>query len=150
MEPGVDELVARVSDALAGIRSVRVAYLFGSRARGTARPDSDLDIAVLYDPLLDANGRETVRRDVIDRLADSIGALGERADVVDLNRAGSAVGFRVIRDGRRLLERDRAERVRLEARIARAYDDERPRRELLRRGAIEAGRRLGAQVTGRS
>jgi len=84
-------------------------------------------------------------------------AMSEARAGAPLHNIGRAVerrakrsGFRVIRDGRRLLERDRAERVRLEARIARAYDDERPRRELLRRGAIEAGRRLGAQVTGRS
>ena len=43
----------RLRDGLArGLRAeptVRLAYLFGSRARGAARPDSDVDVAVLVD-----------------------------------------------------------------------------------------------------
>lgn len=150
MEPDGDTLVERVRAALVPMAAIRVAYLFGSRVSGRARADSDLDLAVLYDPLLGPAERETVRREVVGALTDTLGRLGESTDVVDLERAGSALGFRAIRDGRRLLERDRAERVRLEARIARMYDDDAPRRELMWRAAIEAGRRLGAQVTGRS
>lgn len=146
----VDELAARTARALEPIAGVRLAYLFGSRVTGRARPDSDLDLAVVYDPALDAGGRLRDQLEVIGALTDALGALGERTDVVDLDRASSAVGFRAIRQGRCVIERDRAQRVRFEARIARLYDDEAPRRELIRRGAIQAGRRLGAQVTGRS
>ena len=145
----VDTLVTRVHDALSGIAGIRLAYLFGSRVTGRARPDSDLDVAVLYDPALDAAGRLRVQLDIIAALTDTLGAIGERADVVDLGRASSAIGFRAIREGRRAIERDRAERVRFEARTARRYDDEAPRREIIRRGAIRAARRLGGQATGR-
>jgi predicted nucleotidyltransferase len=44
-EPEVD-LEQRIASALAPFEDVRVAYLFGSRARGSARADSDLDLAV--------------------------------------------------------------------------------------------------------
>lgn len=60
---------------------VAVAYLFRSRAEGTARPDSDHDVAVLFaaaEPALDA----TVRL-----AADLAGVLGTEADVVALDRA---------------------------------------------------------------
>jgi predicted nucleotidyltransferase len=150
MEADVDRLVARVRRALEPIAGVRVAYLFGSQVTGRARPDSDLDLAVLYEPSLDAEGREEVRRDVVAALVRELGPLGEAGDVVDLDRVGSGVGFRAVRDGRLLLERERAERVHLVVRIARAYDDDAPRRELMRRAAIEAGRRLGAEAAGRS
>lgn len=62
--------------ALAGRREVRVALLFGSRARGEHRPDSDVDIAVLGD---------------VDRLALAAAlsrATGHEVEVVDLENAG--------------------------------------------------------------
>ena len=142
-------LVERVRRALAGIAGIRVAYLFGSRATGRARADSDLDLAVKHDPSLDPAERLDVELDAVAALTDELGPLGERADVVDLDRASSAVGFRAIRDGRRVVDRDPAERVRLEARIARTYDDDAPRREVIRQAAARAARRLGAGVTGR-
>ena len=51
MEPR-DALLTSLRNALAGRRDVRVAYLFGSRARGDAREDSDVDVAV-YAPDVD-------------------------------------------------------------------------------------------------
>jgi predicted nucleotidyltransferase len=148
-KPDVDALVERVRRALAPIAGIRVAYLFGSRVTGQARADSDLDLAVKYDPGLDAAGRLHVELSAVAALTDELASIGERADVADLDRAGSAVGFRAIRDGRRVVERDPGERVRLEARIARAYDDDGPRRELIRQAAARAARRLGAEVPGR-
>jgi predicted nucleotidyltransferase len=145
----MDTLLERATRALGGVGGIRVAYLFGSRVAGRARADSDLDLAVWYDPALDPAARAGVELDLVAALTDELGPLGERADIVDLDRAGSALAFRAIRDGRRLIERNRAERVRLEARIARRYDDEAPRRALIRRAAIRAGRRLGAEAAGR-
>ena len=40
-----EALVASLRRALLGRTDVRVAYLFGSRARGDAREDSDADVA---------------------------------------------------------------------------------------------------------
>lgn len=150
MAASVDDLAQRVSAALAPVEAVRVAYLFGSRAAGRARPQSDLDLAVRFDAGLDGRGRELARRAVVARLTDALGALGEKTDVVDLDLADSAVGFRAIRDGRCVLARDRAERVLLEARVARRYDDDGPRRELFRRAAIRVARDLAETSRGRS
>lgn len=146
----MDDLAQRVSAALATVEAVRVAYLFGSRAAGRPRPESDLDLAVRFDAGLDGRGRELARREVVARLTDALGPLGEKTDVVDLDLADSAVGFRAIRDGRCVLARDRAERVLLEARVARRYDDDGPRRELFRRMAIRVARDLAETSRGRS
>ena len=87
---------------------VAVAYLFGSRAEGTARPDSDHDVAVLFadpDPTLDA----TVR------LAADLGAVfGTEVDVVDLDRAELELRGRVAERGRLLYSADEPRRVRFE------------------------------------
>jgi predicted nucleotidyltransferase len=82
-----------VSRVLAA-HGVAVAYLFGSRAAGTARPDSDHDVAVLFasgEPRLDA----TVRLG-----ADLAAVLGTAVDVVDLDRAGLELRGTVAESGR--------------------------------------------------
>lgn len=135
------ELAARVGRALEGLACVRVAYLFGSRARGTAHEGSDLDVAIAFDPTLDERATFDAKRDVLDALAVHLGALGERADIVDLRHDGSSVAFRAIRDGVLALTRTERERVELVARIMRAYDDDAPRRALFRASALRAGRR---------
>lgn len=143
-----DTLARAIQSALAPLEQVQVAYLFGSRARGTERRDSDLDLALAFTRGLDDAQRGRSKLQVIDALTAALGALGERADVVDLDRAGSALAFSAIARGRCVFARDRAERVRLEAHIARRYDDERPRRELMRAAAIRAAARMGADNHG--
>lgn len=87
---------------------VAVAYLFGSRASGTAREDSDHDVAVLFtsaEPPLDA----TVR------LGAALAAvLGTSVDVVDLGRAGIELRGTVAESGRLLYSGDESRRVRFE------------------------------------
>ena len=85
---------------------VAVAYLFGSRAEGTARPTSDHDVAVLFadpEPALDA----TVRL-----AADLAGILGTEVDVVDLDRAELELRGHVAERGRLLHSADEIRRVR--------------------------------------
>ena len=80
------------------------AYLFGSRARGDERADSDVDVAVYVDRarMPDAPfGYEA-------ELATVLGAAVGRTpvDVVVLNAAPPLLYGRVLRDGERLLARD--------------------------------------------
>jgi predicted nucleotidyltransferase len=114
-----DATLRAIEGALAPLDQILVAYVFGSRARGTARPDSDLDLAIALPRDLADTERGRVKLQVIDALTAALGALGERADIVDLDRAGSAVAFSAISGGQCVFVRDRADRVRLEARIAR-------------------------------
>jgi predicted nucleotidyltransferase len=141
-DASVDAIGRAIKDALAAVPSIEVAYLFGSRARGDARPDSDLDLAIALPREMDDAERGRVKLHVIDVLTASLGQLGERADIVDLDRAGSSVAFAAIAQGQCVYARDRVDRVRLEARVARRYDDERPYRELMRAAAIRAAERM--------
>jgi uncharacterized protein len=81
-------LVARIRSALAGRADVRVAVLFGSQARGTAGPTSDVDVAV------DAPGV-----DLLDLAALLAGALEREVDVVALDDATIPLLEHLVRDG---------------------------------------------------
>ena len=44
-----EEVIGQVRDALRGIQGIVGVVLGGSRARGTNREDSDIDIGIYYD-----------------------------------------------------------------------------------------------------
>lgn len=74
---------------------VRAVTLFGSRAEGGGRPDSDVDVAVLLpqraDPVrLWQAGEEIARR------------LGIDVDLVDLRAASTVMQYQIVTTGRRL------------------------------------------------
>jgi len=109
-------------------------YLFGSRARGTARPDSDFDLALLLD-----DGRSLPIDDWL-TACDRLAALaGSEVDLVVLNEARPHVRVEILRTGKVLYESDPAVRLVLEKRILGGYDD--VRKCLLPRGVSRRGRR---------
>jgi predicted nucleotidyltransferase len=109
----------RVREALAGRDDLAAAWLFGSRARGTERPGSDVDVAVLLRDAPPPPG-DGLGRDLQDDLA---GVLGRPVDLVVMNRAPADLVHRVLRDGELLIENDRSRRVRFEvARRAEYFD----------------------------
>ncbi len=76
--------------------AVEVVVLFGSTAKGRARPRSDVDIAVRGDGPADLDALYLI-------LAPRVGT--DRLDLVDLRRAGPLLAFEVARHGRLLFER---------------------------------------------
>lgn len=94
-------------------------YLFGSVARGEARGDSDVDVGVLFDetppPTLDSMPFR------LDGELEEL--LRTEVDVVSLNTAGADLRYRVIRDGRIILDRDRSRRLRFEVDTRNEYWD---------------------------
>lgn len=104
------------------IPDVLALYLFGSHSRGTAREHSDLDLALLLRPGLADQAAFDLR---LQLGADVSEATGK---VVDLVALGDDLDltFRILREGKRLYERDR-DRVRYEeARLASLYYDYQP------------------------
>jgi predicted nucleotidyltransferase len=72
---------------------LQLAILFGSRARGAARPGSDVDVAILpVDPALSL-------RDEGQLVANLAHAAGAPVDLVRLDRATPALRWRIARDG---------------------------------------------------
>ncbi len=123
MEPeGVDRrLLARLASALEARDEVLEAYLFGSHARGQARPRSDVDVAVYID---EGRARDGVWGYRAQLATELMGALRTNdVDVVVLNRAPILLYHRVLRDGVRLFSRDlRATTTRAGQALSRYFD----------------------------
>ena len=98
------QFLAQLSKALSAREEILEAYLFGSRARGEARSDSDVDVAVYVDEALADDGHWGYRAELT---TDLMAALGTNdIDVVVLNEAPILLYHRVLRDGVRVLARD--------------------------------------------
>lgn len=130
--PPIDEAALERLGRALDREGVVAAMLIGSQARGNPGPLSDVDIAIWHDPDLDSRGRLDLQL----RLAGDAGhALRtDEIDVVMLNHAPPLMRHRAIRDGKRLVERERDERVRLETRAILDYLDTAPLRAALGRG----------------
>jgi predicted nucleotidyltransferase len=102
--------------------NVLAAYLFGSVARGTAGPRSDVDVAVLYAAAPPAT-IEGLPLDLERRIERSV---QRPAQVVVLNTAPVGLVHRVLRDGVLLLDRDPSARLRFEVRARNEFFDLQP------------------------
>lgn len=91
-------------------------YVFGSRARGDAGPQSDLDLAVLATAPLDPLRRFDAQREL------SV-ALDVDVDLIDLRRASSVLRSEVIHGGRVLFRRDADRLLAFEAGVLGEYAD---------------------------
>jgi predicted nucleotidyltransferase len=84
----VKDVAARLRQVLAGRKDVRVAVLFGSEARETARGDSDVDVAV-----------DAVGADILELAAALSEAVSREVDVVSLEDATVPLLEQLVRDG---------------------------------------------------
>lgn len=120
----MEELTEEVSKALRAAGAA-FALVFGSRARGTARPDSDLDVAAFW----------------TDTAPDPWEvALPDGVDLVVLNSAPLELAGTIALEGQVLFEADEVARVRWVALTRRIWLDERPRFERAHQEFLEAVR----------
>lgn len=75
--------------------ALQLLLLFGSRARGDARPGADWDFGYLAAPGLDVTA-------LLVRLVEIVGS--DRVDLADLGRATGLLRYRAARDGQLLFE----------------------------------------------
>lgn len=76
-------------------KNISLAFLFGSQSRGRARPDSDVDVAALFE---EAPSSEEVF-DLRERL---VSLLDREVDMVVLNGAGPIIKMQVLKTGIKL------------------------------------------------
>ena len=140
--PVLDEEILRLAGSIGGISALAV---FGSRARGTPRATSDLDIAVLSDTG-DPRARRLLQTDLAVALADL--APEGRVDVILLDEVPDLLRQRILETGRLVLCRDRRAWSDLRVRTMREFGDQEWFRRLYREA--QASRLKKGERSGRS
>ena len=88
---------------LAGDPGIAAAIVYGSAAKGRLRPDSDIDIAVLFAPL--AEPRVGAGHGFLELLGRLTVAAGRDAHLVDLRGCDNALRRSIFASGIRLFDR---------------------------------------------
>lgn len=116
-----DRVIETLRHYFEGRTDVVAAYLFGSVARGEARPSSDVDVGLVLHAgkpkTVDAYGK------VIDVQGDLEAALGCSVDVVPMNEAPPDLLHRILRDGICVHDSDTPARVEFELQARNEYFD---------------------------
>jgi predicted nucleotidyltransferase len=116
-------------------RGLRLCVVFGSRARGGARPESDLDLALWADPQPAAGELLAWRRELSEAAGLPVQA------VLVTPRLDPVLGFQIVGEGRPLHESHPGTWAREQLRLWHAYQDALPflraARRQLRRFAAE-------------
>jgi predicted nucleotidyltransferase len=82
----------QVTTALAAHPDIELAFVYGSVARGQARRDSDVDVAVQASALLDAGEKMRLIEDIA-------AATGRAVDLVDLRVVGEPLLGQILKHG---------------------------------------------------
>ncbi|MCP5339493.1 MAG: nucleotidyltransferase domain-containing protein [Steroidobacteraceae bacterium] len=120
--PTFERWLDTLAGRLTADRDVAAAYLFGSRARGDARPGSDVDLAVILDKGLSARERWRKRLELIGASTSEL--CTDAVDLLILEDAPVPLAHRVIRDGRLLVDNNPKRRVAVVEDVLRRYLDE--------------------------
>ncbi|MDE3091325.1 MAG: nucleotidyltransferase domain-containing protein, partial [Chloroflexota bacterium] len=123
-KPRVD--IAKLAQFFAQQPDVVVAYLFGSVAKGTARPQSDVDVAVLFDARLDRFARADRFLDLLGRIPSELST--HEFDLRLLNDTTPVFLAQVIGSGEPIYARSRREQIDFEVRAMTEYIDTQPLR----------------------
>lgn len=129
--------ISRVAALLDQRFGLDALVLFGSQTTGAARPDSDLDLAALFQ-------RRPTEIDLLEAASDVESIVGRAVDLVDLAVASPILAMQIQRTGRCLFGAESPALARFQAALPGRYED-------LRRVRAEAEAALiGRVVHGRS
>lgn len=119
-----DRILARLREVLPPILArypVDAAYVYGSVARGTVTPFSDVDIALLLTTPLPPYERLQMELTIQGDIETTCGL--SPVDVRAINEAPLTVRGRIVQQGVLIYERDRARRVAFEVATRKRYFD---------------------------
>lgn len=127
-------ILSRLRDFFAQERAVAAAYLFGSRANGTARSNSDVDVAVILPADLEPEQAFAERLRLLGQLEDLLRPLP--VDVVDLERVPPLLAHEILCPRVLLCEHDPDRRITVEVKQQAEYLDFVPRLQYYRKEVL--------------
>ena len=137
-------IIARLGEVLSSILArypVDAAYVYGSVARGTMTPLSDVDIALLLNASLPPYERLKMELTIQGDIEAACGL--SPVDVRAINEAPLTVQGRIVQQGILLYERDRGRRIAFEVATRKRYFDFAPVARRLRDAFLQRVHREG-------
>ncbi|RLC64357.1 MAG: hypothetical protein DRI79_11010 [Chloroflexi bacterium] len=123
---------------------VDAAYVYGSVARGTMTPFSDVDVALVLKTPLSPYDRLMLELAIQGAIEEAMGGMNSApVDVRAINEAPLTVRGRIVQEGVLLYERDRARRVAFEVATRKRYFDFAPVARRLRDSFLQRVHREG-------
>jgi len=120
MEKSLEKALEKIRKVLSKRPEVLAAYLYGSHAKGYAREDSDIDVAIMMSP--DFSGDPYKYQ--FDLECDVSRAVGEaKVETILLNNMGYPLRYNASIGGRLFYSRDDIKRAREEIKIQNARED---------------------------
>lgn len=106
---------------------IRLAYLFGSRAKGLSADTSDFDVAVLFKG---KNSGLSPRQEITFLSLELDQFFPAKLDIVSLNDAPLLLKYEAVANGKILYCEKESERINFEVSVIKEYIDEQPIRRL--------------------
>lgn len=119
--------IPRIDKQIFKKHKVKIAYLFGSQAKGNAAKESDFDVAVLFEK---GDGHPDFFDKSVYLKEDLRDYFPNEVDVAALNEAGNLLKYEVISNGHLLYAEDEDFRLDFEVLSINEYIDEKYVREL--------------------
>jgi predicted nucleotidyltransferase len=126
----LDSQVAYLLDRIGATFGVDALWIYGSEAAGHARPDSDLDVAVLFRDAPSPLSLAELR-------AEAAAALDRPVDLVDLDRVSPLLAYQILKHGRLVVDRNPSRRHRFTAGVPARREDVLIMRRPIERRLIE-------------
>lgn len=117
-----EDLIRKIWSLFLPRKEVVLAYLYGSCAKGTPRPQSDVDIAILLDENIPVKeGPYGYRAELLAVLMKTLRT--NQIDLVILNEAPPFLMFQVVRYGKLIISRSEAKRIDFHVKTIARYID---------------------------
>ena len=122
------EILQKLTAALESEPDIAFAYLFGSVAKGRSGPLSDVDVAVYFHPVENAQSRFNRRLQLMSKLGKALQR--DDVDVVPLDEAPLDLAHAVVESGKLVFSRDDKLRNGFVFKVVRDYLDAEPLRQM--------------------
>ncbi|GFO97728.1 nucleotidyltransferase [groundwater metagenome] len=140
MKKALREQDNKLIDYFSKQENVRLAYLYGSAAKGKEGKLSDVDIGVLLDDSLSKKERFESQLKFIGDITEILKT--NRIDLVVMNDAPNSLNYEIIKTNRPLLIRNKTDKIDFEYRVLlryldRKYYEKRAASEFLKKVAVK-------------